>query len=160
MNTTICIPIPTELFLEINDFLRERNDPRDPVSGVLDAIDYWLHGLDVKPEVLIKEDGNNKLSHGYQWKKLFLPHGTELRMKYNNQFFYAKVKGKEIMFDGKSVTPAAMVNSISGTSRSAWRDIWIKRPEDRQWLHTKKWSLEKERQETRGNKLLNELMGA
>jgi hypothetical protein len=30
---------------------------------------------------------------GYQWKQLFLPDGTDLRMRYRGAYYYAKVEG-------------------------------------------------------------------
>ena len=154
---TIGVPVRTDLFLYLSDFLRERNDPRDPVLVVSDAIEYWLANADLKPELLIEE--SNKISRGYQWKKLFLPHGTNLRMQYKGTNFYAKVEGEEVIYDGRSVSPASMINSISGTSRSAWRDMWFKRPDDKQWLPAIDWSKEKESQRELGQKLLDEFMG-
>jgi hypothetical protein len=159
MNTTaltIGVPIHTTLFLRLTDFLREKNDPRDPVLVVSDAIEYWLMNADFKSELLIDE--NNGVSRGYQWKKLFLPDGTQLRMSYKGKYFYAKVEGDEVVYDGNPVSPASMVNSISGTSRSSWRDMWFKRPKDKEWLPAREWSKEREKQITRSEKLLAELI--
>lgn len=153
--SSIGVPVNTTLFLQLADFLREKNDPRDPVIVVSDAIEYWLANANWKQELLTEE--GDKISRGYQWKNLFLPDGTELRMPYKDANFYAKVEGDEVIYDGKSVSPASMVNSISGTSRSAWRDMWFKRPEDKQWLPAKDWSKEREKQIERGDKLLDEL---
>jgi hypothetical protein len=61
-------------------------------------------------------------------------------------------------FNMANSSPASMVNSISGTSRSAWRDMWFKRPEDKQWLPAVEWSKEKENQQELGKKLLDEFM--
>ena len=153
--STIGVPVHTTLFLQLIDFLRAKNDPRDPILVVSDAIEYWLANASWKPELLTEE--GDKISRGYQWKNLFLPDGTELRMQYKDANFYAKVEGDEVIYDGKSVSPASMVNSISGTSRRAWRDMWFKRPEDKQWLPAKDWSKEREKQIERGDKLLDEL---
>jgi hypothetical protein len=76
-------------------------------------------------------------SRGYTWKhkdcQLFLPGGTEIRMCYKRQYYYAKVEGDRIIFDGKSLSPADLVNAITSTSRNAWHDLWIKRPDDKAW---------------------------
>lgn len=158
MNTTaltIGVPVNTTLFFQLSDFLREKNDQRDPVFVVSDAIEYWLMNADFKSELLINK--NDVVSKGYQWKKLFLPDGTELRMSYKETYYYAKVEGDKVIYDGKPTSPASMVNAISGTSRSAWRDMWFKRPEDKEWLPAREWGKEREKQIALGEKLLHEL---
>lgn len=151
--SVVSVPIPTCQFLELTDFLRNKKDQRDPVLVISDAIDYWLLNADFKPELLVEEKSGN----GYQWKKLFLPHGTKLRMQYKEVYFYAKIEGDEVIYEGKPVSPATMVNAISGTSRSAWRDLWFKRPEDKEWLPAKDWSKQRERSIELGEKLFKEL---
>lgn len=125
----ISVPIPTGLFLDLATFLRSKGDPRDPVSCVASAIDYWLDNADWKPELYSK-----RKTHGYQWKGLFLPDGTELRMQYKNTYFYAKVVSDELIYEGTPTSPANLANTIASTSRNAWRDLWIKRPEDNEWM--------------------------
>ena len=128
MKTQISVPIYTQQFLELANFLRSNGDPRDPVEIVSVAIDYWLDNASWKPELLSESD-----TRGYQWKNLFLPSGTQIRMQYNGAYFYAKVDGDEIIYDGKPISPGSLANTIAGNSRNAWRDLWIKRPEDKEW---------------------------
>ncbi|WP_066453166.1 hypothetical protein [Castellaniella caeni] len=128
MNTQISIPVSTSLFLELAEFLEAKKDGRDPVQVVSDAIDYWMANADSKPELL-----HQSATHGFQWKSLFLPSGTEIRMQYKGQYHYAAVDGDQVMFDGKPTTPGSLANKITGTSRNAWRDLWIKRPGDTTW---------------------------
>ena len=77
MKTQISIPIETEQFLGLVDFLRSNGDARDPVIAIADAVDYWMENASWKPELLTKS-----VSRGYQWKSLFLPDRTEVRMQY------------------------------------------------------------------------------
>lgn len=74
---------------------------------------------------------------GYFWKnrdaRLFLPHGTEIRMPYKGADHHAKVEGAEIIYKGKPTTPGQLANGITKTSRNAWRDLWIKFPGDDDW---------------------------
>lgn len=74
---------------------------------------------------------------GYLWKNkdadLFLPDGTQLRMPYKQKDYFAKVVGDQIMYEGKAFSPSNLVNEITGTSRNAWRDLWIKFPGDSDW---------------------------
>lgn len=128
METSISVPLTTRQFLALADFLRAKEDPRDPVAAVADAIDYWMDNADWKPELLRQSTGR-----GYQWKSLFLPDGTEVRMQYKGQYRYAKVEGDLLLFEGEPTTPGSLANTIAGGSRNAWRDLWVKRPNDAEW---------------------------
>ncbi|MFH1216671.1 MAG: hypothetical protein V1706_09240 [Pseudomonadota bacterium] len=130
MKSQISVPVQTSQFLELVNFLRINNDPRDPVDVVGTAIDYWLDNANWKPELLSEISSDDR---GYQWKSLFLVHGTQIRMQYKGTTFYAKVEGDEIIYNGESISPGSMVNKITGTSRNAWRDLWIKSPGDQEW---------------------------
>ena len=128
MKTQISIPVDTERFLELVDFLRENNDPRDPIHMVDLAIEYWMQNASLKPELL-----SLSTSRGYQWKSLFLPDSTEIRMQYKGAYSYANVKGDELIYNGKPTSPSTLANTIAGGSRNAWRDLWIKRAGDLDW---------------------------
>lgn len=129
MKSTVSISIPTKKFVELVDFLRSHNDPRDPAVLVSTAVDYWLDNASWKPELLSQSD-----ARGYQWKSVFLPSGTQIRMPYKGNYFYAKVEGDEIIYNGKPTSPGALANTIAHSSRNAWRDLWVKRPDDKEWL--------------------------
>jgi hypothetical protein len=128
MNTSISIPVSTDLFLQLAEFLKGHNDPRDPVDVVSDAIDYWIQNADWKPELLVETD-----TRGYQWKSLFMPEGTQIRMPYKGSYAYAKVEGDEVIFKGNSTSPGRFANTVADSNRNAWRDLWIKRPSDEEW---------------------------
>lgn len=132
----ISVPIPTDLFIRLANFLEEQESPRDPVSVVADAVDYWMDNASWKQEVLAPETFN-RISRGYTWKHndrcLFLPHGTQIRQLSKGQYRYAKVEGDEINYNGLAVTPTKLANSIAGCSCNAWIHLWIKRPHDTDW---------------------------
>jgi hypothetical protein len=128
MTTNLSVPIPTRQILELADFLRSNGDPRDPVEVVSLAVDYWMENASWKPELLAESD-----ARGYQWKNLFLPDGTQIRMQYRGAYSYAKVEGDEIIYQGQTISPGSLANSIAGSNRNAWRDLWIKRPGDKEW---------------------------
>jgi hypothetical protein len=128
MKSQIAIPIDTKTFLELAEFLKEKNDPRDPVEVADQAIWYWMDNASWKPELLRDTDAS-----GYQWKSLFLPAGTQIRMQYKGSYFYAMIEGDEMMYEGESTSPASFANKITQSSRNAWRDIWVKRPQDSEW---------------------------
>lgn len=127
--TNISVPVSTEQFLELAQFLRTHNDPRDPVEVVSVAIGYWLDNASWKPELIAETD-----SRGFQWKNLFLPEGTQIRMQYKGAWHYANVEADEIRYKDKPITPGTLANTIAGSSRNAWRDLWIKRPHDGEWI--------------------------
>jgi hypothetical protein len=130
MKTHISVPVPTELFLELAEFLRSKDDPRDPVVVVATAIDYWMVNADWKPELLVESD-----ARGYQWKNVFLPDGTQIRMQYQGSYSYAKVEGDDLIYQGSPISPGILAKPIAGGyNRNAWRDLWIKRPEDKEWI--------------------------
>ena len=153
MKTQVSVPIPTDLFVSLVDFLRAEGDGRDPVHLVADAIDYWLSNASWKSELLSTPSPE---SRGYTWKykdsSVFLPHGTEIRMPYKGQYYYAKVEGDHIMFNGQAITPGAFANAVTKSSRNAWRDLWIKRPGEKEWTLA-----DESRRVSTANKLLDEL---
>jgi hypothetical protein len=61
MKTKISIPVWTDQFLELANFLHSNGDRRDPVDMVSAAIDYWLDNASWKPELLAQSD-----TRGYQ----------------------------------------------------------------------------------------------
>jgi hypothetical protein len=128
MKTRVAVPLSTQLFLELADFLRKSGDERDPTEVVEVAVEYWLENASWKPESEREDE-----ARGYQWKTLFLPGGTDLRMRYKGAYVYAKVDGDRLVHEGEVTTPGALVNRVTGTSRNAWRDLWIKRPSDQEW---------------------------
>lgn len=128
METQVSVPIPTGLFLELAEFLRSKGDARDPVPVVAAAINYWMENADWKPELLRQNTGR-----GYQWKSLFLPDGSELRMQYKGQYHYAKVEDDQLVYEGEPTSPGSLANTVAGSSRNAWRDLWVRRPNDAQW---------------------------
>lgn len=129
MKSQVSVTIDTATFIALCDFLRSSNDPRDPVSVCDEAIWYWMDNAAWKPELLSRTD-----STGYQWKSLFLPSGTQLRMKYGSKYHYANVISDEVVYEGEAMSPSAMANRVAQSSRNAWRDIWIKRPNDKDWV--------------------------
>jgi hypothetical protein len=97
MGTMVGVGVPSNLFMELADFLREKKDPRDPPGVVQECIRYWLDNASWKSELLAPSE-----TLGFQWKEIFLPAGTQLRMPYKGKYFYAKVEGDLLMFDGQS----------------------------------------------------------
>lgn len=129
----ISVPFPTGKFLQLSDFLKEQGSTRDPVIAIQDAVDYWLENASWKKEDLLPETLVADSARGYMWKRVFLPTGSILRMKYAGSFHYAKVEGDALVFQGENVSPNQFALTVSGTARDAWRDLWIKRPYDQDY---------------------------
>ena len=129
----INVPIETELFVRVIDLLRKTGSMADPVSIVPLAIEYWLDNAVWKTEDLVPAIPLSSADRGYRWKNLFLPHGTTVRMEYKRRFYYAKVRGDELVYDEQPISPSEFANRVTGTSRNAWRDLWIKRPGDQDY---------------------------
>jgi hypothetical protein len=132
ITSTISIPISTDRFVRLVDFLREKGSGRDPVDAVGGAIDYWIENADWKTKDLMPEVFEEPKHLGYHWKPLLLPPGTKVRMTYKSETFHAAVDGDDFIYDGKKMSPSEFANTVaSGTARNAWRDLWLKRPTDR-----------------------------
>jgi hypothetical protein len=114
------------------DFLRRKGSDRDPVDAVEGAIDYWIQNADWKTEDLMPEVFERQNYRGYQWKSLLLPPGTNVRMTYKGDTYHAAIDGDDFIYKGKKISPSEFANNVAGgTARNAWRDLWIKRPQDR-----------------------------
>jgi hypothetical protein len=132
--SAISIPISTSTFVDLVDFLREKNSARDPIEVIESAIDYWMMNAEWKDEILSPPMG---AATGYSWKSVFLPSGSALRIKYKAQYHYAKVEGDKLMYQGESVSPNQFASKVADCARDAWRDVWIKRPSDKDYVVAK-----------------------
>ena len=124
----------------------------------LSALDYLELELElqlletrpgVKPDALVAElvkswlatETSRHHSHaqgpemrGFQWKTVFLPHGTCLRTGYGDAVEFARVVGNRIVADdGYSLTPSAFANRRA-KGRNAWRFVWVRFPDDNAWI--------------------------
>lgn len=122
VNVGVMIESVLESFLD-----RTRGDP-----------DIWSdeHAQAVAEEevddTLIKFGGPAK---GYHWQNVFLPNGTHLKINYKGGDKIAEVRHQQIYFEEKPCSPSQFASRVANnTSRNAWRDIWVKRPSDRDWF--------------------------
>ena len=144
----ICVPISVGLYHQL---VLRYGDPERNISQIIENVlaDYidrteadeewsasyreWRAGTQ-DLEAFAKEYGDPK--RGYQWTTLFLPNGTRVSMNYKGRTYHAVVRYEQIWFDqdGKSYTPSELARVIANnTSRNAWRDLMIKRPNDSGW---------------------------
>ncbi len=67
-------------------------------------------------------------AEGYQWKSLFLPDGTDLRMSTREGTAHARVCGDDIIYQGRRISPRGLTLALAGDGRNAWRDVWLRLP--------------------------------
>ncbi len=143
--STISVAIDSEIVGEM--FLRA--GPKADISGWIENVvqDYLERTADegdwneafykyragqANTKSFEKEFGDPK--DGFHWAPLFLPNGTSIRMEYKRATFHATVKFGKIDHKGESYSPSELARFIAdGTSRNAWRDLVIKRPNDTNW---------------------------
>lgn len=145
MTDSIFIPFPKELY----DLIIIRSGGRmDPVTLAADQVWGFVECNSGEPrfwteeglEAFAKEFGSDEsfqlgdTSKGYQWQRVFLPNGTQLRMTYKGRNAYAQVQHEEVVSEGTSYSPSQWVSKVAdNTSRNAWRDIWVRFPGERDW---------------------------
>lgn len=148
MDTNVVfVPIPSEIY---NEFVLRFGDARKDVAGTIEYVvsDYLERTKDEQywgeqylaarsAERMLDEtvDSYGDPAKGYQWLTVFLPNGTKLKMAYKGLDYYGGVVHQKVMYEDESFSPSSLANRIaSGTSRNAWRDFWIKRPRDKEWV--------------------------
>ena len=83
-------------------------------------------------EAFREEYGDPK--RGYQWNALPLPNGTKIRMSYGGQDSYAEVRHERLRWGEETMSPSQFASRVAGgTSRNAWRDLYVQFPGDASW---------------------------
>jgi len=123
----VSVQISSALFMEVALYLQEYGDNRDPSEVVEDALEVWLQGA--KGQV----QQESAPVHGYQWKNLFLPEGTELKMENRGRLSYARVVGDVVVYNGQPTTPNKFAAEVAQTARNAWETVWLRLPGQRYW---------------------------
>ncbi|MCG2586732.1 hypothetical protein [Massilia sp. TS11] len=107
--------------LEALEAYLQRKGNRQPVERVVEqAIRFWL-------------DFQGDSLRGYQWKSLFLPEGTQLRVCYAGRYHVAQVEGDDIIYAGRPLSPRQFVIAVMHCVRNAWREVWLRCPGDARW---------------------------
>jgi len=123
----VAVPLSTEIYMAVAS--------RHPgaVSSVIEqVVSDYLERTD--------ENGSYNQSvsstKGIHWGPVFLPSGTQFRVKYHNEYKYAEVKGDKIPYDGKTLSSASQMASLmrNNTSVNAWMHVEVKRPTDKAWV--------------------------
>lgn len=127
-NEAIAVRLAPRVYFDLAHSLRQCGDRRPPDEVVNVAIRAWIAAN--------CPDGDR---HGYQWKQLFLPNGTELRLRYQNDYYYAHIVEDQLLYAGISLSPRAWAMTVTGTVRNAWRDIWLRRNAQELWTRACVW---------------------
>ncbi|MES2115039.1 MAG: hypothetical protein V4578_07815 [Pseudomonadota bacterium] len=120
--------IPPAAYSELCNYLRMSGSTLTTTEAVVRAIQHWME---------VQRQTAAPLQ-GYQWKCLFLPDGSRVRMHVGDTWHYAEVVGEEIMYQGRAVSPRQLTLLIAGDGRNAWRDLWIRRPGEKNWTAASK----------------------
>jgi hypothetical protein len=115
---------PTILFA-LAEHLRLTGSSLSVEQAVTEAIRDWQYRQETGAEMVS--------GRGYQWKSLFLPESTRLRMIHAGASHYALVIGDHIVYQGHKVSPREFTMCVSSSVRNAWREIWLRFPGCRDW---------------------------
>jgi hypothetical protein len=127
MRDLIDIPVPFQTFNDLTEFCDGRRVTEELAEVAGRAITEWI-AMQNKAE---SDDGS--LRGGYQWKSLFLPSGTKIRVAIRRKISHAVVEGDHILHNGEEVSPAQLVNHLAGCTRNAWKHVWLLLPGETRW---------------------------
>jgi hypothetical protein len=142
MNAIATPTLPSHLLTELAVHLRNSGSNLSVTQAATAAIRAWIAANTPQPSPAPADPASTR---GYQWKNLFLPSGTELRMSTRESTYYGRVEGDDILFQGRRVSPRGMTLAIVGEGRNAWRDLWLKLPGERYWKQAIRCRLDQER---------------
>jgi len=128
MEPTIGIPVTFKVFQDLCRFLDGSTVHEEVATAASKAITAWIEQQSAPPP-----EESSALLGGYQWKQVFLPEGTKLRVVVKRKTFHAAVVGDQIIFNGQATSPAGLVNQLASTTRNAWRHIWVLLPGETKW---------------------------
>ena len=128
MRNLISIAVPFETFNDLSDFCDGRRVTEEFADVAGRAISEWI----AMQNKAAADDGES-LQGGYQWKSLFLPSGTRIRIAIRRKVHYATVDGDYLRYNGEEMSPAQLVNRLAGCTRNAWKHVWILLPGETRW---------------------------
>jgi hypothetical protein len=144
--TQLSVPIDANLVTQIVLRSRGRHDVAALVNNVIrDFLDRTLGDANTWSEEHAEEAADLELrdrlhEYGdptkfYRWQHLRLPNGSQLRARPYGKTKVAEVKRQQLVFEGVAMSPSRFASAAwNNTSRSAPRDLEVKRPGDSDWL--------------------------
>ncbi|UTY57819.1 hypothetical protein [Massilia sp. erpn] len=128
-NEAMVVEVKPDLYIELALQLHKTGDGNRLNEVVSEALRDWL----------VARNGGRQSPRGYQWKDVYLPDGTELRLRYQGEYYYAEVRGDRLMYAGATTSPRAWALQVTGSVRNAWRDISIRRGARGTWVRAALW---------------------
>jgi hypothetical protein len=144
--TYLYVPLHSDIVAEI--VLRSQG--RADVAAIVEScVDSFLERTKGDAQIwsdehagqVAEEEENGDLvqlghpSKGYNWSGVFLPNGTKLRVTYMGKDHFADVRHQQIFYADQAWTPSQFASKIANnTSRNAWRDIWVRKPDCSDWV--------------------------
>jgi hypothetical protein len=122
--------------LELDAYLHDTRHRLSPSEIANLAIREWLARPENQP-VAVPES-----ARGHQWKCLFLPDSTRVRMYFKGECFHASVVGDALMFEGRRVSPRQLTLAVAGDGRNAWRELSLRFPGNPAWKMACVWRRE------------------
>ena len=127
MREPIFVPIPEADYHAAVTALLRTMSPMRVDDIVLRLLGDWLEkSCETETEGL-------KSGRGLLWKTVFIPEGSIIRTHVNGSVYAGKILGNDLVYDGKSFTPAQFANHFGATGRNAWVSLWILFPYARHW---------------------------
>ncbi|WP_426104050.1 hypothetical protein [Massilia sp. TSP1-1-2] len=98
--------------------------------------EFWEIGESAIRDWMVRHhpDSFSAPTAGYQWKHVFLPHGTLLRTLVSGRNHHCVVEDDCIRYKGAEVSPSKFVNAAGGIRRSAWKTLWVLFPDTTTWV--------------------------
>lgn len=110
-------------FLERSGSILSRDEALDA------AIREWIAARE-GGDIAYAASAAGRRPGGYQWKCLFLAHGSELRVFHDGRYHYAEVRNDLLVHENRPISPRQFALAVFGELRNAWRELWVRRPSD------------------------------
>lgn len=133
-HSSVSIPIPTSLFLDVAEKLRSQGRDPDPVGHVMSLIEGWLLQHHSEAPLVTTSNPSVSQNDGYWWKSVYIPNGSLARMTYKGRNYQAVVTQRGFEFEGRALTASEFTFAVTNTARNAWRDIELKFPDATTWV--------------------------
>ena len=140
----IYVPLHIELYADLI-----RRSGKSDVSGYIDhSVESFLERTEGDPDIwsaeyieklVDEEDEKFREKFGdpgrgyHQWHPIFLQNGSELRMSYKGQDYYAEIRHERLWYREESMSPSQFAYHVAGHNRNAWRNLYIKFPGTGSW---------------------------
>ena len=118
--------LPAIVYDELRSYLRDSGSTLSPSEALIKAVQLWI----------AKSRADAIPARGYQWKQLFLPEGTRIRIQVRGCWHTADIIGDELVYKGDPISPHQMAKQVAGDGRNAWREIWVLMPGQKRWANT------------------------